>query len=52
MQVHGLKMGEFLPSIRVMVSGTPMGPDVYLMLQSIGASETASRITSGLEMLG
>lgn len=52
MQVHGLKMGEFLPSIRVMVSGTPMGPDVYLMLQSIGASETASRIRSGLEMLG
>lgn len=51
MQTHGLKMGEFLPAIRVMVSGTPMGPDVYLMLKAIGASEAASRIRRGLEML-
>lgn len=51
MQTHGLKMGELLPSLRVMISGIPMGPDVYMMLESLGKQETIERIKEGVVKL-
>ncbi|MBK9271382.1 MAG: glutamate--tRNA ligase [Saprospiraceae bacterium] len=51
MQNHGLKMGELLPAIRVMLSGIPMGPDVYIMLESLGKQETCERIREGVRKL-
>jgi len=40
-----------LPSIRVMLSGTPMGPDVYQMLMAVGKEKSIERIYSGVQQL-
>jgi len=44
-------MGEVLPSIRVMLSGTPMGPDVYQMLMAVGKEKSVERMYSGVKKL-
>lgn len=51
MIMHQLKMGEVLPSIRVMLSGTPMGPDVYQMLMAVGKEKSVERMYSGVKKL-
>ncbi|MEO6189217.1 MAG: glutamate--tRNA ligase, partial [Saprospiraceae bacterium] len=51
MEKENLKMGEVLPSLRVMLSGTPMGPDIYLMLLALGQPKVIERINSFLVYL-
>jgi glutamyl-tRNA synthetase len=51
MNLYQMKMGEVLPSIRVMLSGTPMGPDVYQMLMAVGKEKSIERIYSGVQQL-
>lgn len=51
MQKNNFKMGEVLPSLRVMVSGIPMGPDIYMMLLAFTPAELAHRMTKQLTNL-
>lgn len=51
MQEKGIKMGELLPTLRVMMSGIPAGPDVYLMMLTLGKIELRDRIKAGLLLL-
>lgn len=44
MQKNKLKPGEVLPSLRVMMSGTPMGPDIYAMMMACGKELLVNRI--------
>lgn len=43
-QTYGFKMGEMLPTLRVILSGKPMGPDIYEMLMATGKEESIKRL--------
>ena len=45
------KMGDVLPSLRVMLSGIPTGPDIYKMLISLGREQVILRIQKGITSL-
>ncbi|NOT36277.1 MAG: glutamate--tRNA ligase [Saprospiraceae bacterium] len=51
MEKESLKMGEVLPSLRVMLSGTPMGPDIYNMILALKREDLLERIEKNLEKL-
>ncbi len=44
MESEQLKMGEVLPTLRVILSGIPTGPDIYAMLLVLGKSEVVERL--------
>ena len=45
------KMGDVLPTLRVMLSGIPTGPDIYKMLISLGREQVILRIEKGITSL-
>lgn len=45
------KMGDVLPTLRVMLSGIPTGPDIYKMLISLGREQVILRIQNGITSL-
>lgn len=51
MEKEGLKMGEVLPSLRVMLSGNPMGPDIYSMILGLDRNTLIQRIKMNLDKL-
>ncbi|MEP7195998.1 MAG: glutamate--tRNA ligase [Saprospiraceae bacterium] len=51
MENEKLKMGEVLPSLRVMLSGIPMGPDIYQMLIALGKENVLKRMKKNLNEL-
>jgi glutamyl-tRNA synthetase len=48
---HQLKMGDFMPLLRILVSGTVQGPDLIQSINIIGTNQVATRIKVGLEKL-
>lgn len=51
-QEHGLKKGEVMLPLRIMLVGGKFGPGVFDIVRLIESSEAASRIKSGLAQLG
>ncbi len=51
MEKESLKMGEVLPALRVMISGTPMGPDIYSMILAFDKNQLLERIKNNLERI-
>ena len=50
-QEQGLKKGEVMLPLRIMLVGGKFGPGVFDIAASIGAGESAKRITNALDML-
>lgn len=46
---HALKFGDVLPMMRVCVSGSPAGPDVFATLALLGQVEVVERIQSAVD---
>ena len=51
-QKHGLKKGELMLPLRIMIVGGKFGPGVFDVVSLIGLQETAARIVRALEQLG
>ena len=47
-QELGLKTGEILPVLRIAVSGTMQGPDLFRTIALLGNEESANRIRNGV----
>jgi glutamyl-tRNA synthetase len=47
-QDHSLKMGDILPVLRIAVSGTMQGPDLFATMHLIGHEVSAARILKSL----
>ena len=48
MAKYTYKMGEVLPSLRVMMSGIPMGPDIYAMILTLSKAVFVKRIRENI----
>ncbi len=48
---NGLKMGEFMPVIRIAVSGSMQGPDLVESMKLLGGKESADRIEAALHYI-
>ena len=46
MKDNELKMGVVLPLLRTAISGSPSGPEVFLMLELLGREKVVDRIRS------
>lgn len=46
---HQLKMGEFLPLLRIAITGSMQGPDIIETISWIGAKESGQRLLDGIE---
>ena len=44
LKTHALKMGVVLPLLRTAISGSPSGPEVYLMLELLGREKVVERL--------
>lgn len=47
----GLKIGEFMMPLRIMLVGGKFGPDVFQIVEKLGKQEVISRIQYGLDLL-
>jgi glutamyl-tRNA synthetase len=47
-QDQGLKLGDFMPLIRIAISGSMQGPDLMESIRLLGGSESAQRLTSAV----
>jgi len=47
-QTNELSFGAILPILRIVVTGTMQGPDIFETISLLGRSESLSRITAGL----
>lgn len=45
---NGLKMGVYLPLLRIMMCGAMTGPDLFEMMELVGQGETSERFKSAL----
>jgi len=48
-QQEALKMGEILPVIRIAISGSMQGPDLFQSMQLLGGEKSCQRIISAIE---
>ncbi len=46
---NGLKFGDIMPVLRILVTGTMEGPDLMEMIELLGAKESEERLIIGLE---
>lgn len=46
---NGLKFGEILPILRIWITGSMEGPDLFDMILLLGKSESETRLSKGLE---
>ncbi len=46
---NGLKFGEILPVLRICMTGSMAGPDLFEMIALLGKEETVSRLQQGLK---
>ncbi|MCC6817120.1 MAG: glutamate--tRNA ligase [Saprospiraceae bacterium] len=51
MERESLKMGELLPALRVMMSGIPTGPDIYLMINGLSKDKFINKLKMSLEKI-
>lgn len=49
MEIAGLKLGEVLPILRIMLSGTMQGPPVFELAELLGKADVVNRMKTGLE---
>lgn len=48
---HQLKMGDIMPLLRILVSGSVQGPDLIQSMAILGTQKVSERITNGLSTL-
>jgi glutamyl-tRNA synthetase len=51
MEKHGLKKGDVLLPLRIMLVGGKYGPGVFMIAEVIGKDETVKRIHNAIAML-
>ncbi len=47
----GLKVGELMLPLRIMLVGGKFGPDVFVIVETLGKEQVANRIKNGLEII-
>lgn len=52
MEAHGLKKGDVLLPLRIMLVGGKYGPGVFVIAEMIGKAETCDRVKAALAQLG
>lgn len=48
---HGLKPGQVMQALRVVITGGLMGPDLLATMETLGVTETCARIVAGVSAL-
>lgn len=48
---HGLKTGQVMNSIRLSLVGAPMGPDLFEIIATLGATEAAARVRKAVDTI-
>jgi len=48
---HALSFGAILPILRIAISGTMKGPDIFGMISLLGKEESIARLQSGIEKI-
>jgi glutamyl-tRNA synthetase len=49
---NGLKMGVIFPLLRIAISGSPSGPEVFVMLELLGRDNAVERLRNAPETFG
>jgi len=49
---NNLKMGVIFPLLRIAISGSPSGPEVFVMLELLGREKTVERLRKAPEVFG
>ena len=50
-QEHALKFGDFFPILRLALTGTMSGPDLFKMMELLGQGKSVGKIKSRLEII-
>lgn len=49
LEEKGMKIGQVMQSLRVVITGEPMGPDLMSVLEILGKEEVISRLEAGVQ---
>ena len=52
LEKHSFKIGAFMPTLRLSLTGQGSGPDLFAIMETLGHQETVNRINTALRTLG